>query len=95
MNRQVIGNITTLIKTGTMMFAGYCLGYFVSIGLNLPISQEQLSEILFVVICFAAAYFDAKYPNAFKFLHSNNAEVIAESEADLINEEYYEENFEI
>ena len=54
-----------------MMFAGYALGYFISIGLQLPITQEQLSEILFTVICFIAAYIDAKYPNTFSFLGNN------------------------
>ena len=66
MNEEVLGNLTTVIKTICMTFAGYAIGYFISIGLNLPISQEQLSEIFFVIICFVAAYFDAKYPNAFK-----------------------------
>ena len=94
MNDELIGNVTTVIKTLCMMFAGYCLGYFISIGLNLPISQEQLSEILFTIICFIAAYIDAKFPNAFKFLGNQKsmaAEVIVESEEDLINDDYYEE----
>ncbi len=67
-----IGNLSTIVKTLCMMFAGYALGYFISIGLNLPISQEQLSEILFTIIMFIAAYIDARYPNSFDFLGNGN-----------------------
>lgn len=90
-NNELIGNITTLFKTVSMMFAGYILGYFMSVGLNLPISQEQLSEIFMTIIFFIAAYLDAKYPNAFKFLKEKPVANV-ETEEDLINQDYYEEN---
>lgn len=88
-----IGNITTIIKTICMMFAGYFLGYMISIGLNLPISQEQLSEIFFTIILFIAAYFDAKYPNTFDFLGNGNlvdmgAILGYPSQEVVLNEEY-------
>lgn len=90
-NNELIGNITTIFKTVSMMFAGYILGYFMSVGLNLPISQEQLSEIFMTIIFFIAAYLDAKYPNAFKFLKGKPVANV-ETEEDLINQDYYEEN---
>lgn len=70
-----------------MMFAGYCLGYLVSIGLNLPISQEQLSEIFFTIILFIAAYFDAKYPNTLKILGNNIPDDLPSGEV-VLNDEY-------
>lgn len=94
MSNELIGNITTLFKTATMMFSGYCLGYLVSIGLNLPISQEQLSEIFMTILFFIAAYLDAKYPHTFDFLKGKK-EVTVETEEDFINQEYYDEETEV
>ena len=89
-NNEFIGNLTSTVKTILLAFAGYCLGYFISIGLNLPITAEQLSEILFMLLCLGWSYFDMKYPNAFKWFKKNMAPVM-ETEEDLINEDYYEE----
>ena len=86
MNEELIGNLTTIIKTISVMFAGYALAYFVSIGLNLPITQEQLSEVIMTVIFFLIAYIDAKYPNTFKFL-GNDKPVISYEET-VMNDEY-------
>ena len=85
-----IGNISTLGKTIVMMFAGWCIGYFASKGLNLPIDAETLAETIFTLLCFFGAYIDAKYPNTFKFL-GNAQSFEVETEEDLINEDYYEE----
>lgn len=60
-----IGNISTTIKVICMWFAGYALGYFISIGLNLPITQEELAELFFIIITTTLAYIDAKYPNTY------------------------------
>jgi hypothetical protein len=94
-----IGNISTIIKTVCMMIAGYAIGYFISIGLNLPITQEQLSEIIFTVICFIAAYIDAKFPNSFNFLGNGNLVDMGTilgypSEEVVLNEEYETEEVE-
>ena len=62
-NTNFIGNSSTIIKTLCMWIAGYAIGYFISIGLNLPISQEQLSEMFFIIICTIIAYIDAKKHN--------------------------------
>lgn len=86
MNEELIGNLTTIIKTISVMFAGYALAYFVSIGLNLPITQEQLSEVIMAVIFFLIAYIDAKYPNTFKFL--GNDKPVTNYEETVMNDEY-------
>lgn len=86
MNEELIGNLTTIIKTISVMFAGYALAYFVSIGLNLPITQEQLSEVIMTVIFFLIAYIDAKYPNTFKFL--GNDKPVTNYEETVMNDEY-------
>ena len=90
-NEEFIGNFTSIVKTVLLAVAGYFIGYCVSIGLNLPITAEQLSEILFMLLCLVWSYFDMKYPNAFKWFKNNPAVESFESEADLINEEYYAE----
>lgn len=60
-----VGNISTTIKLFCMWVAGYAIGYFISIGLNLPISQEELAELFFIIITTILAYIDAKYPNTY------------------------------
>lgn len=89
-----VGNISTIVKTILLVFAGWCIGYLVSKGINLPITEEELSEIFFMIVCFVWAYIDAKNPNDFKWL-GNAPIVIVEDESDLINEEYYEEEIEV
>ena len=88
MNEELIGNLTTIIKTISVMFAGYALAYFVSIGLNLPITQEQLSEIIMTVIFFLIAYLDAKYPNTFAFLGNAKVALAYDNEEKVLNDEY-------
>lgn len=88
-----IGNISTIVKTIFMMFAGYCLGYFISIGLNLPISQEQLAEIMWTIFAFIIAYIDAKNPNSFNWLGNGNLVDMGTilgypSEEVVLNDEY-------
>ena len=87
------GNISTIVKTACMVIAGYAIGYAVSIGLNLPITQEQLSETLFMILCFIGAYIDAKYPNTFAFLGNapsleERAQVGEIRQPIILNEEY-------
>lgn len=88
-NEEFLGNFTSIVKTILLGFAGYCLGSLVSIGLDLPISAEQLAEILFMLLCLIWSYLDMKYPHAFK--HFKNNVNVVETEEDLINEEYYED----
>ena len=91
--KNYIGNISTILKTILMMVAGWFLGYAASHGLNLPIDAAQLTEILFVALCFVAAYIDAKFPNSFDFLGNSNLVDMATilgypSQEILLNEEY-------
>ena len=86
-NNELIGNLTSTVKTILLAFAGYFIGYLVSIGLDLPISAEQLAEILFMSLCLVWSYFDMKYPNAFNHF-KKNVEPVIETEEDLINDEY-------
>lgn len=87
---ELLGNLTSTVKTILLAFAGYFLGYLVSIGLDLPISAEQLAEILFMILCLAWSYLDMKYPHAFK--HFKNNTHVVETEEDLINQEYISED---
>jgi hypothetical protein len=88
-----IGNISTIVKTILMMVAGWFLGYATSHGLNLPIDAAQLTEILFVIVCFIGAYIDAKFPNSFPFLGNANLVDMGTilgypSEEVVLNDEY-------
>ena len=90
-NTNFIGNFSTIIKTLCMWIAGYAIGYFISIGLNLPISQEQLSEMFFIIICTIIAYIDAKNPNSFKWLHNDTTTPVEQQlvlKEIVLNEEY-------
>ena len=86
-----IGNISTVIKFVSMTIAGYLIGALATKGLNLPISEEALAEIVSTLIFFGLAYIDAKYPNTFAWLDNAPIEEPVESEEDLINQDYYEE----
>lgn len=65
---NIKGNLTTIIKYICMAIAGWAIGIMVANGLQLPITESQLSEILFTIIIFIIGYLDSKYPNTFSFL---------------------------
>lgn len=88
MNDEIIGNFTSIVKTILLAFAGYCLGSLVSIGLNLPITAEQLAEILFMLLCLVWSYFDMKYPNAFKWLKKAPDKAQEPIMEQILNDEY-------
>ena len=64
---NTIGNLSTIVKIISMWIAGWFIGILISQGLNLPISESQLSEIITSIIFLAIGYIDAKYPNTLKF----------------------------
>ena len=67
----LIGNITTLIKVISMILAGYTIGILTSQGLQLPITETQLTEAISTILFIVLAYLDAKYSNTFKCLGNN------------------------
>ncbi len=73
---NITGNLTTLIKYICMIIAGWAIGICVAHGLNLPVTEAQLSEIIFMIITAIIGYLDSKYPNTFGFLgnDTNGAE---------------------
>ena len=88
MNEELIGNLTTVIKTVSMIIAGYLLATATANGLNLPIDQATLSQIIISIIFFGLAYLDAKYPNTFKFLGNSKAVLLYDNEEKVLNDEY-------
>ena len=81
-----IGNLSTIIKWISMWIAGWFIGLLISQGLNLPITEEQLTEVISGIIFLGVGYIDAKYPNTFKFL-GNSTETIKVEEL-VLNSEY-------
>lgn len=68
---NVMGNLTTLLKYICMIIAGWAIGIAVSNGLQLPITEAQLSEIIFMILVAFIGYLDSKYPNTFSFLDNS------------------------
>ena len=67
--------------------AGWAIGIMVANGLQLPITESQLSEILFAIIIFIIGYLDSKYPNSFSFL-GNTSEGTINGDDRVLNPEY-------
>ena len=65
MNEDYLGNITTIIKALSMIIAGWTIGRLAAYGLNLPVSEAELSEFIGSIILLILAWLDAKYPNTF------------------------------
>ena len=62
------GNISTIIKWISMIFAGWMIGFLAAHGLHLNIDQALLSEVIGAVIWMFLGYWDAKDSNTFGFL---------------------------
>lgn len=60
-NRIIIGNVTTIINTLALMFAGLIIGVLSAFGLKLHIDQYGLASIIGLIIMSAFAYINAKY----------------------------------
>lgn len=65
-NKNYVGNGTTIGKFILIPIATWLLTLLASKGLNLGIDAQTLAEILGVIIGFAYAYLDAKYPHTMK-----------------------------
>ena len=86
-NTNIIGNLTTIIKYICMAISGWAIGILVAHGLQLPITEAQLSEILFTVIIFIIGYLDSRYPNTFGFLGNQKQNSVDPTEP-VLNDEY-------
>lgn len=62
-----IGNISTIIKTISMILAGWVIGTLAANGLDLGVDEETLSQIIGSIIFFILAYIDAKFHNTITF----------------------------
>ena len=70
-----------------MAISGWAIGILVAHGLQLPITEAQLSEILFTVIIFIIGYLDSRYPNTFGFLGNQKQNSVDPTEP-VLNDEY-------
>lgn len=60
-----IGNITTIINSIMLILAGYIIGWLLSIGFKLPISQAELGSLLTAIVFGLFSYINAKKHNNF------------------------------
>lgn len=67
MNDEIIGNLTTVIKTIILTVLPYMVA-----DVNM---QNQLLSIIMALVGLLIAYLDAKYPNTFGFLDNNRQPV--------------------
>ena len=81
------GNLSTIIKWISMLIAGWTIGLLASKNLNLPVDAATLSQIISAFIFLFIGYIDAKYPNTFKFLHSNDTNDPTDEDL-ILNDEY-------
>ena len=58
-----IGNLSSLVKTISMLIAGAVIGVLVNFGLKLPIDTATLSGVIGSIIWLGISYIDMKYPN--------------------------------
>ena len=55
------------------------------------LSTEQFSALFIAIVSIVLTLYSAKHPNTFKSLGNGKEEPEAETEEDLINQDYYEE----
>lgn len=58
-----IGNLSSLVKTISMLIAGAIIGLLANYGLKLGVDTATLSEVIGAIIFLGLAYVDMKYPN--------------------------------
>ena len=58
-----IGNLSSLVKTISMLIAGAVIGVLVNFGLNLSIDTATLSGVIGSIIWLGISYIDMRYPN--------------------------------
>ena len=60
---EYIGNLSSLVKTVSMLISGAIIGLVANYGLKLGVDTATLSEVIGAFIFLALAYIDMKYPN--------------------------------
>lgn len=60
-----IGNITTIINSIMLIVAGYIIGWLLSLGFNVPVSQAELGALLTSIVFAVFSYINAKKHNNF------------------------------
>lgn len=61
----IIGNVTTIVTSISLAFAGLIIGLLTSHGLNLPVSQEALAGVIGTVIMFIFSIINTKYKSTY------------------------------
>lgn len=64
-NEVIIGNITTIITSISLSFAGLIIGILASYGLKLPIDQTSLAGVIGLIIMFLFSIVNTKYKSTF------------------------------
>jgi flagellar motor component MotA len=80
------GNITTIGKIIAMPIAGWFIGICVAYGINLPVDQQTLSEVVFAAILLVWGLLDAKLPNSLGIF--GNSKKTIDTEERVLNDEY-------
>ena len=92
-DNNYVGNISTIVKLISMPLAGWVIAWALSKGFDLPISQQELAEIIGMIIFFVIGYIDAWRPNTLKWLGNANLVDMGTilgypSEEVVLNDEY-------
>lgn len=61
----IIGNVTSIVTSISLAFAGLIIGLLTSHGLNLPVSQEALAGVIGTVIMFIFSIINTKYKSTY------------------------------
>lgn len=84
-----IGNLSSIVKTISMLIAGAIIGLLANYGLKLGVDTATLSEVIGAIIFLGLAYIDMKYPNTIiRGKTTTTPDNTIEEEDLLLNEEY-------
>ena len=81
-----IGNISTIVKYFSMAIAGVFIGLLADFGLNIPVDESALGEVIGAIIFLILAHIDATHPNTIFGENSEDEDdQLVEHTADHIN----------
>lgn len=84
-----LGNGSTIVKYFLVIVATRTLAIAAAHGVNLPLTETQLAEILGIILGFVIATIDAKYPNNI-FNTIFNLGILKVSEDEVPEEEIFD-----